>query len=318
MPKLVFVMNVAEEHLAKVRDVAPDWEIISGKDKDIWLHHLKDAEVVVGWNKDVFKEAVESSNATLRWVHNWGAGVDKFPFTALKERGIMLTNSSGVHAYPISETILGMMLALTRQLHICIQNQQTNTWHHANAQLEMHGKTVVILGTGAIGSETARLCKAFGMQVLGVRRSDKQADYFDEMYTFHSLKQALEQSDYVVNTLPLTEATRHMMGESQFASMKSSAFYINIGRGGTTDEESLITAIQNKSIAGAGLDVFSTEPLPDGSPLWEMSNVIITPHTSGSTEHYDARVMEIFLPNLKAYVEGKDPEINRVNLDLQY
>jgi phosphoglycerate dehydrogenase-like enzyme len=318
MKKLVFTKKLSETHVEALRTIAPDWEIIHGKDSEVWLPHLKDAEIVGGWNRYVNDECVQNPESKLRWLHNWGAGVDQLPLDAFKHRGILLTNSSGVHAYPISETILAMMLALTRQLHAYVRNQMEKKWHHANLSLEMHGKTVGILGVGAIGSETARLCKAFGMRVLGVRRSGQPLGYVDRMYDHRGLHEVLVQSDYVINTLPFTNETHHFIGEKEFRLMKRSAFYINIGRGNTTDESALIEALKEGRIAGAGLDVFEQEPLSEDSPLWEMENVIITPHTSGSTEHYDDRVMDIFLPNFRAYLEGKEPTMNLVDLDLQY
>ncbi|QSO54522.1 D-2-hydroxyacid dehydrogenase [Alicyclobacillus curvatus] len=319
MSKLIFTLDLTEEQLKRVRAVVPDWEVISGKDPSIYAQHLQGAEIIAGWSSAAENAFRADPNFPVKWVHNWGAGVDKLPLTEFKARGVTLTNSSGVHAYPISETILGMMLSLTRNLHIYVRNQQQHIWHHGNLSAEMHGKTVGILGVGAIGLETARLCKAFGMKVLGVRRSAAPSDFVDEMHGLVGFEQnVLAHSDYVVNTLPHTKETHHLMDSSQFAAMKPSAFYMNIGRGGTTVESALIAALQNGEIAGAGLDVFETEPLPTDSPLWDMGNVIITPHTSGSTAYYNDRALDIFLTNLADFVAGRDLSVNTVNLDLQY
>lgn len=318
MRKMVFVTKLAATHLAKIQSAAPDWKIIQGRDPEIWLPHLHDAEIIGGWHRHIISTCLEDPTAKLRWIHNWGAGVNQLPFEKLQQRNIMVTNSSGVHAYPISETILAMMLTLTRRIHLYVRNQMVKKWDHANLSLEMHGKTVGILGVGAIGSETAKLCKAFGMRVLGLRRSGTPAANVDEMYDVNGLTALLANSDYVVNTLPLTEESYHLIGKSEFETMKPSAFYINIGRGNTTDEPALVEALQTGQIAGAGLDVFAQEPLAADSPLWEMENVVMTPHSSGSTAHYDERVIEIFLPNLETYLSGQEPTINRVNLELQY
>jgi phosphoglycerate dehydrogenase-like enzyme len=232
---------------------------------------------------------------------------------------LYLTSANGVHAYPISETIFGLMLALTRKIHTYVKNQQKKTWHHAHMGLEMHGKTIGIIGVGTIGTETAKIAKAFGMRVLGVRHSGRPADYVDEMYTPDQLDQLLPICDYVVVTLPLTKETYQLFGADQFKQMKSSAFFINIGRGEIVVEADLIQALTEEAIAGAGLDVFQTEPLSSESPLWEMENVIVTPHTSGSTEHYNERVIEkILIPNLKAYLSGEIPPINLVNFSKGY
>ncbi|KPV44756.1 D-2-hydroxyacid dehydrogenase [Alicyclobacillus ferrooxydans] len=318
MKKIVFTLQLTQPQLKRVQDIAQGWEIVSGKDKTEWQHHLKDALVIAGWNGTVQEAFLADPDFAVNWVHNWGAGVDRLPLEAFQERGVTLTNSSGVHAYPISETILAFMLGMTRKIHAYVRNQQQHIWHHANLSAEMHGKTVGILGVGAIGLETARVCKAFGMDVLGVRRSGAPSEFVDKMYTMDDLSTVLALSDYVVNTLPHTKETNHMMGQSEFTAMKPSAFYINIGRGGTTDETALINALQSGQIAGAGLDVFETEPLPVESPLWDMENAILTPHTSGSTEHYNDRALDIFTENLAQFVVDRTVSRNVVNLELEY
>jgi phosphoglycerate dehydrogenase-like enzyme len=157
------------------------------------------------------------------------------------------------------------------------------------------------------------------MKVLGVRHSGKPADFVDEMYTSDQLDHILPQCDYVVATLPLTKETHHLFTYSQFEKMKRSAFFINIGRGEVAAEEDLIKALQNEEIAGAGLDVFENEPLGEESILWELENVIVTPHTSGSTEYYNKRLIEtILIPNLKQYQAGEIPSINVVNYQKGY
>lgn len=191
-------------------------------------------------------------------------------------------------------------------------------WVRGRNGLEMHGKTMGIIGVGSIGKETAKLAKAFGMNVLGCRRSGGNLPEVDQMYDIKGLNSMLSHCDYVVNTLPLTVETNHMIGEEQFNRMKPSTFYVNIGRGETTDTDALIRAIREQKIAGAGLDVFEQEPLPETSPLWEMENVIIAPHTSGATDHYFDRAIEIFKDNLKSYLVDGRPHLNLVDLERKY
>jgi phosphoglycerate dehydrogenase-like enzyme len=318
MQKLVITHNLAQNLVEQIKQVVPDWELIVGKDKDVWQNHIKDAEVIAGWKRGL-EELCLSPESKLKWVQTWSAGVDSLPLEKLQARNITLTSANGVHAYPISETIFALMLALTRKIHTYVKNQQAKTWDHANMKLEIHEKTIGIIGVGAIGKETAKIAKAFGMKVLGVRHSGKPADHVDEMYTTDQLHIVLSQCDYVVVTLPHTKETHHLFGAEQFKQMKPSAFFINIGRGEIVVEDELIQALQDGTIAGAGLDVFETEPLQDDSPLWEMDNVIITPHTSGSTEHYDRRVVEnILIPNLKNYLAGATPSINLVDYSKGY
>ncbi len=317
--KLVILVKISEKYVEQLKKMAPDWEIICNESRDGYLKHLTDAEIISGWSKSI-KSVFLYPGTQLRWIHSWGAGVDTIPVESLRDRGIILTNSSGVHSYPISETVIAMMLSLTRKLHMQMRYQINKEWKPEGSLLEMHGKTIGILGVGDIGIEVARLAKAFGMEVLGYRRSGKPLEGVDKMFEFgpKGLNELLRRSDYVVNTLPLTKETVKIIGKEQFEIMKPTAFYINIGRGRTTDEEALVNALCEGHIGGAGLDVFEKEPLPLESPLWELENVILTPHVSGSTEYYSRRVMDIFIANFIDYLDGKLPEKNRVDLDKGY
>lgn len=316
--KMIIAQNIDQEYVDKIKHLVPEWELYTGKDPSLWKSHLNDAEVIAGWKKDM-KEPLLNNESKLKWLQTWSAGVNSLPLNDLAAKDILMTSANGVHAYPISETIFALMLGLTRKIHSYVANQQDKTWHHAGLQLEIHEKTLGIVGVGAIGRETAKIAKAFGMTVLGVRNSDKSEEYVDNMFTSDQLNDVLPQCDYVVVTLPLTNNTRHMFGAEQFERMKESAFLINIGRGEVIDEKTLVHALLEGQIAGAGLDVFETEPLGGDSPFWDMDNVIITPHTAGSTEHYDKRVLDdIFIPNLKAYLQGETPSINLVDYEKGY
>lgn len=311
MRTMVIMMNMNEARLQRIRELVPDWTVICGKDRSRWEPALKEAEIAVGWQPEL-ADTLRSGSFKLKWLQNWGAGVDHLPLQLLYEKGISVTNASGVHPNPISETIFAMMLGLTRNIHTYVRNQVQRKWDHAGLRLEMHGKTVGIVGLGAIGTETAKISKAFGMKVLGIRRTGKAGNYADAVYGSDQLMEVLPQCDYVVVTVPLTDETRHMFGKRQFDAMKSTSFFINIGRGGTVDTNALVDALSSGQIAGAGLDVFEEEPLSPDHPLWGLDNVIITPHTAGSTEHYDERALQIFLTNLKSYVEGMPLPLNVV------
>lgn len=242
----------------------------------------------------------------LRWYQQWGAGTDwlmKHP--DLIEKDFMLTNASGVHSIPISEHILALMLAFARKLPDAVRAQAKGMWVEVDGLGELAGKTMLLIGVGAIGKYTAHIAAALGMRVVGLRRNPgKQIPGIDRMVGKEQLYQVLPEADFVVLTIPLTHETRHMIDEKAFKAMKQSAFIVNIGRGATIDEAALILALQNGQIAGAGLDVFEKEPLSEDSPLWKMENVIITAHYSGNTPHYDQRAFEIFIDNLKRYTTG--------------
>lgn len=298
---MLITQNIDGSYLQQIKELAPDFKVIAGRDKEKWEPYAKDAEVIVGW-KNELEDLSLKSESKLRWLQSWSAGVNNMPLDKLSQHDIILTSANGVHAYPISETIFALMLGLTRKIHTYVKQQQQKHWHHAHMNLELHEKTIGIIGVGEIGKETARIAKAFRMNVIGVRHSGIQTENVDEMYTPDKLHDILPMCDYVVITLPLTEDTHGMFGTEEFSLMKKSAFLINIGRGEVIKEEELIMALNQQEIAGAGLDVFINEPLDAANPLWEMENVIVTPHTSGSTEHYTKRVIEdIFIPNLKEY-----------------
>lgn len=255
----------------------------------------------------------------LRWYQQWGAGTDwllRHPEAASLD--FILTNASGVHAIPISEHILAMMLAFTRQLPAAFRAQAQGKWQRDLPAFELAGSTMVLVGVGAIGRRTAKIASALGMHVIGIRRNPSRSlPEVHKMVGPDRLLDVLPEADFVVLTLPLTEDSLHLLDAHSFEKMKSSAYVINIGRGGTIDEKALIQALQTGAIAGAGLDVFTNEPLPADSPLWEMKNVIITAHYSGTTPHYNDRALEIFIDNLDRYQKGQ-PLRNVVDKRLGY
>ena len=262
----------------------------------------------------------------LRWFQQWGAGADwLMEHPVLAKSDLIVTNVSGVHAVPISEQILAYLLAFARGLPRAVRNQTAGRWQRGAAWpetapglSELAGKTMLLLGVGAIGERTAKLAKGLELRVVGVRRNpERSAEFVDEMVDLNRLHDVLPDADFVVLTLPLTNDTHHLIGESELRAMKDSAILVNIGRGGLIDERALVRALQEGRLAGAGLDVFETEPLPETSPLWRMENVIVTPHTAGDTPHYDERALAIFLDNLRRYRAG-EPLTHVVDKELGY
>ncbi|MGX4671017.1 D-2-hydroxyacid dehydrogenase [Cerasibacillus sp. JNUCC 74] len=320
MTKRTLVINLKlEESLVRtIKQFLPDWNIVAANDSVLLTDDLKQAEIILHWSQKI-EPLVLEENKNLKWLQTWTAGIDSLPLPELQQKGIYVTSANGVHAYPISETIFGLILGLTRKIHTYVRQQLEKKWYHARLNQEIHHQTIGIIGVGAIGLETAKIAKAFGMQVLGVRHSGKATDYVDKMYKPDQLDVVLPQCDVVVITLPLTKETTYMFTKDQFKQMKDTAILINIGRGPIVKEDDLIQALRQHEIAGAGLDVFTTEPLPEDSPFWEMEQVIITPHTAGSTKHYDERVIkDIFLPNLKRYLQGEVPHVNLVDYEKGY
>lgn len=314
---MIIAQDLNETLQQEVKNAAPDWNIIFGRKTENWKDHINHAEIIAGWKREMEKDVQEDD--ALRWIQTWSAGVDSLPLDIYEDRGYIVTSANGVHAHPISETIFALLLGWTRKLHKYVRQQEKKSWHHAHLSGEIHGKTMMIYGVGAIGEETAKIAKAFNMHVIGVRRSDKPSDYADEVITFKEAEPRLQEADYIVNALPLTDETKGYFSLNKFKKMKREAFFVNIGRGETVSEEALIAVLEKGDLAGAGLDVFCTEPLPDSSPLWSMEKVIITPHTAGSTSHYNERVIrDIFLPNLKAYLAEEELPVNVVNFEAGY
>ena len=253
-----------------------------------------------------------------KWLHSFSAGVDKILSPEVAKSKIILTNSSGVHATPIAEMILAYCLMFARGFTTTIGEQRAHEWHKNYSTGEFCGSSVLIVGLGAIGTETARLAHAFGAHVLAVARNRKKKAAFVERFeTADMLDELLPEADYVVITLPHTEETHHLFDKKKFEFMRPNAIVINIGRGGIINEKDLIEALQTKKIAGTGLDVFEKEPLPPDSPLWDMPNVIITPHHSGLSLRYMDRAVKILCKNLTAYLKG-EPLPNEVDKRLGY
>jgi phosphoglycerate dehydrogenase-like enzyme len=257
----------------------------------------------------------------LRWYQQWGAGADwllRYPEAANLD--FVLTNASGVHAVPISEHIIGMLLMFSRGLHRAVRAQATHTWRRPEYSevFELAGKTMLLIGVGAIGERTALLASALGMRVEGIRNHPEHGvAHVAEMYAPDQLHERLAHADVVVLTVPLSQATRGLVGAAELRAMKPAAYLVNIGRGGTVDETALCQALNEGWIAGAALDVFEKEPLPPDSPLWTMENIIITGHYAGATPKYDRRAFDIFLDNLRRYRDGT-PLRNEVDKQAGY
>ena len=290
----------------RVTMLAPGYRVILSADMDVIRTHLTEIEVAAGrFPRDLLLAAPR-----LRWMQQWSAGSEwLLRNTEAVAAPFVLTNASGVHAQPIGEHIMALALALTRGLHRAVRAQAEGRWQRpemANGIAELADQTMLLIGVGAIGERVAHFASAFGMRVVGVRRDPSRlVQDVAEMHGPAALAALLPEADLVVITLPLTHETRHLIGEAQLRAMRSSACLINIGRGGTVDEDALVRALQEGWIAGAGLDVFEREPLPEDSPLWKMENVIVTAHYSGRTPRYDERASAIFLDNLERYLSGQ-------------
>jgi phosphoglycerate dehydrogenase-like enzyme len=273
-----------------------------------------DVLVISGlWRDDLVERA-----AKLRFIQAIGAGTDQFSREALQARGIRLASASGVNARAVSEHAMALMLALARRLPEARDNQHAHRWRGMISDLsaredELGGKTLLIVGIGAIGGRLARLAKAFDMRVVGVRRNPNAGKGdADRVLGLAGLPDALSEADFVALCCPLTKETERLIGADAFARMKRSASLVNVARGRVVDEEALVAALETGRIAGAGIDVTVEEPLSPSSPLWDMANVLLTPHTAGETRRYEDNVIEILLDNLDRLWKGEPALRNQV------
>ena len=269
---------------------------------------IPEADVVVVsglWRNHLLERAPR-----LRFIQSVSAGTDQYDRAKLGERAIRLASARGVNARAVSEHAMALILAMARKLPEARDHQAKHSWRGmisdiAEREDEVGGKTLLIVGLGDIGSRLARLAKAFGLRVVGLKRNPAAGgEAADSVHAIADLKGLLPEADFVVLTCPLNPETERLIDAGAFARMKKSAYLVNAARGGCVDEPALVKALQERRIAGAALDVTAEEPLPASSALWEMANVLITPHTAGETRKYEDNVLDILVDNLDRLWSG--------------
>lgn len=271
---------------------------------------LQEAEVLFTISLRPEQFAVAQS---LRWIHAPTAAVHQFLFPELIASDVVLTNSREVHGPVVAEHVIALIFALARKIpHAAISQQkhvwgQEAIWKEGSHPQEIAGATLGLIGVGSIGSRVAQMASALGMRVIAVREhvEREKPPGVQTVYPVDAIDEMLQQSDYVVMAAPLVEATHALIDTARLAAMKSGAYLINVGRGAQVDEAALVEALRQRRIAGAALDVFEREPLPSDSPLWELDNLLITPHTAGLTEKLWHRHYELFSDNLRLYLSGQ-------------
>ena len=235
---------------------------------------------------------------SLKYIQLTSVGFDRVPMDHVREKGITIHNARGVYSIPMAELALGGVLQLYKQSRFFAANQAACRWEKHRGLLELAGKTVCIVGCGDVGAECAKRFAAFDCRVLGVNIRPKRSPYFEKIYLLEQLDEILPQADIVVLAVPLAKETEHLMNDARFAAMKDGAVLVNIARGAVVDTGSLISALRTR-LGGAVLDVFEEEPLPGDSPLWQMENVIITPHNSFVGEGNAHRLWRVIRENLE-------------------
>ncbi len=307
--KVLVGSRLTEEDAAAVRQAVPRADVRLAQDRKAVPGEIADADVYVPgpWSEDVFRRAER-----LRWVHFMWAGLDSQLFPAVSESDVVVTNSAGVFAIPMAEHAIALMLAFARAIHVCLRRSPEALWHEKGSRRsvtermgELNGATLGVVGYGGIGRATAKTARALGMKVLALRRRPQDDEFADVVWGPDRLDDLLRQSDYVLISCALTSATRGLIGERELSLMKPAAVLVNLARGAVVDEPALTAALREGGIGGAGLDVTAREPLPLDSPLWQMDNVIITPHVSGMSPRTWQRQMDLLCENLRRYAAGR-------------
>jgi phosphoglycerate dehydrogenase-like enzyme len=285
--------------------------MVEATSRDEALRAASSAEVVAGSGR-LFNRELVAAAPELRWVQAMSAGVEHFcPCLAGSE--IVLTNARGAHPIPIAEHFLALLLALTRRLPEFLTLKARHEWRRLSLT-EVRGMTLLILGLGNLGREITAAARGVGLRVVGYDPFIAiPAAAVDHLYPAGQLHAALGSADLVASAVPLTPATRGMLGAPEFAAMRKGAYFFNLSRGGVVDQAALVEGLTSGRLAGAGLDVFAEEPLPADSPLWDLPNVVITPHVAAESQFTRPRVEDVFVQNIERYLKGQ-PLLNRVDI----
>lgn len=323
-PPRRIVVSLGEAMAAPVRAALPGVEVIAVRGTADALAVIGEADAWVGQCSTALIRAATN----LRWIQMPSAGVGSCAREPLvRERGIVVTNAQALYGPQVAEHALAMMLSFARRLYAYQAQQRAGGWSHGTADVdaimdgpiwELEGKVLLVVGLGGLGTEVARRAHALGMRVRATRNSRREGpDFVEYVGLAHEAAGLAASADVVVNTTPLTDETRGMFDLAFFRAMKPSAYFINVGRGGSVVTDDLVTALRDGSIAGAGLDVTAPEPLPPGHPLWSMPNVILTPHTGGGSDIAFERFRVLLAENARRYARG-DRLLSVVDLERGY
>ncbi|WP_135534251.1 MULTISPECIES: D-2-hydroxyacid dehydrogenase [Halostella] len=297
-----------EQYADALRDRLPDGTVTLARTPDEERELIRDARYVTGMELDerVLERADELDVFACAY-----AGTGHLPLDALADRGVAVTNASGVHGPNMGEHVLGAILSFTRRFHEGWRRQQRREWRHYQTH-ELAGSTVTVVGLGAIGRAVVERLEPFGVDTVGVRYSPEKGGPTDEVFGFDDLGEVAARTDYLVLACPLTDETRGIVGHEEFVTLPPSAVLVNVARGPVVDTEAMETALRKGWIRGASLDVTDPEPLPEDHPLWNLENVQITPHNAGHTPNYYERLADVVAGNAERYAAGDEDLENRV------
>jgi phosphoglycerate dehydrogenase-like enzyme len=299
--KLLILNREAEYIRDALKPDFPDLTIHAASNESEIGNFISETDILMAVS---VSDELISKAAGLQWIQSLISGVDYLITLPSLRKDVLVSSCRGIHGPQMSEIAFLLMLSLNRGFVKNIENQKQKVWDRWPTKL-LYKKKVGILGVGIIGKEIARKCKAFEMTVHGITSVKRETEFVDFPHGPDELKEVLSEVDYFICMVPSSAQTKKMIGAEELAAMKSSAYFISMGRGDTIDEDALIHVLKNKKIAGAGLDVFDKEPLPSDSPLWEMDNVIITPHIGGMSDIYSDQILPILRENLSRFLKGE-------------
>ncbi|MFC1736014.1 D-2-hydroxyacid dehydrogenase [Candidatus Hydrogenedentota bacterium] len=302
--KLLYNMNYGKIDVEAIRNADSTIEFAGAESHEEMTGHAPDAEIIMGIGAD-FKKLFPLCRQ-LKWVQIGGAGVEWLLTPELVESDVIVTNAQGIFAQPMADHIMVMALTFSRGLLDLLEAKKRHIWHKGLKLQELSGQTMGIVGLGAVGEAVAERARGFGMRVIGLRRHPERGSSFaDEVWGTDRLEELMGVSDHIALTLPLTNDTRNIIGRRELEQVKPGAYIYNVGRGKVVDQDALIELLKNGRIAGAGLDVFAREPLEEDSELWDMPNVIISPHHSASSQNIFKRRSELYCENIRRFVAGE-------------
>jgi phosphoglycerate dehydrogenase-like enzyme len=314
-PRILVLTWLPDGLLPQLAERFPAFEWIDGRTADALEQSLGSAVIAYG----LPPVARIADMPELRWVQLLSAGVPQDFCPVARARQLTVTSLVGLYGSTIAEHAFALLTFLARNLHTAFRNQRVGKWDQGVSQrmVDLHGRTLAIIGLGNIGQSIARLGRAYGLRVVGCRRTLTPTPFVDQVYSLTELHALLTEADFVVVTAPLTARTEGLLGAAEFAAMKPGVLYVNVSRGGIAREEALLAALRSGQVAAAGLDAFAVEPLPAGHPFWSLPQVLISPHVSGETINQSARPAERFARNLAAWTAGRPLE-GRVDLEQGY
>jgi len=310
MTNVLILETYAEAYATALRDKFPDLVLQVARSPDDADVDYARVEILIAFGMGI-TDLLFSRMPRLQWVQSLATGVDHFLRSKTLPADVILTSGRGIHGPAMRETVLHLMLSIGHDSNGLVQDKAARRWDRRPWPL-LAGKTAVIIGTGVAGSAIGASLQALGMRAVGVSRTPREAAGFDMVVPQGELAQIVATADYVINVLPSDASNLKLVGREVFASMKPGAFFINVGRGETVDEQALIEVLRDGRIAGAGLDVFATEPLPSDSPLWGLSNVFISPHIGGLFEEYQQMAMPLINSNMSAFLSGRTDQMTNV------